>query len=182
MGSSIHPSKLINSIGSLHQLVVHRSVLVLGLFCWLYMFVALMVHIHGLLPLRCHPLLTHHIDDCSDFSSKSTLALVLKDAELCVNKMVGVVDAEGELLTKWRAKQKIVYEHVAASLIVMCGACWKDIISDDIVDVDVQSALHLVGFEGYIYNAPRNVRMWISKLVRLEKELEHDSEFCDAHT
>ena len=75
-----------------------------------------MVHIHGLLPLRCHPLLTHHhIDDCSDFCSKSTLACVLKDAELCVHKMVGVVDAEGVLLTKWRAKQKIVYEHVAAS-------------------------------------------------------------------
>ena len=30
-------------------------------------------------------------------------------------------------------------------LIVMCGACWTDIISDDIVGVDVQSALRLFG-------------------------------------
>ena len=145
------------------------------------MFAAFMVHIHGLLPLRCHPSLTHHIDDGSDFSSKSTLALVLKDAELCVNKMVGVVDVEGVLLTKWRAKQKIVYEYVAAFLIVMCGACWTDIISDDIVDVDVHSALHLFGSEGHVHDAPKYVRSWISKLLRLEKDLEHDSEFCDAH-
>ena len=77
---------------------------------------------------------------------------------------------------------KIVLEHVAASLIVICGACWTDIISDDIVDVDVQSALRSFGFEGLVHHAPKYVRSWTSKLLRLEKELEHDSESCGAYT